>query len=658
MPSIIGALRISLGLETAAFERGSKRAGAEVDALGSRMEKAGFAVGRLGKAIIAGGAAIAGSAIIGQLKDMATRGLELAGSLGEQAQKLGVSVSALQRYRFVADQVGIEQETMDKGLAKITLTLGDLANGAKAPEAALKRLGFGAAEIARISKMSAEEAIPLLSEKFVQLGSESEKLSVLGQFLGKKFGPELKNLFDQGRVGIDAMTASYKALGVEITPEQAKAADDALDAMSKQRAALAAEEAKFSAEHALEIQKMSQSWQEFKLEFFKVTVAVAGGIESFLAQTDARVRAFGIQMRANIRVAVGELLVLQANFKALPGQIVGYISSMVSAIKVQVVDRLGKIWADAKAKIEEVKQVFFDLWDKVTRRSYIPDMVSDIEASMKRLDAVMVAPAKNAAAKTKAEFEKLRADLKPLMDRLFPDIAANLAYLEDERTIMAGVKAGEITFDVGEELKRRRSVESFGLDATDVPGTIYDDIEPLEPQIEKIDAALGLLKRKSEIATVAIAKTFKDMADETLDALQSLTGAIKGGGFLDILSAVVGLGLQLGGIGAFGKTIATRINTPQPPPIAGARAKGGWVRERAAYVVGEQGPELFVPGMRGGIVANDDGHRGGSIAQIVPSPYFNVVVDGRIVGASPAIMSGGAQVAAQRGARAQSRRLA
>lgn len=55
------------------------------------------------------------------------------------------------------------------------------------------------------------------------------------------------------------------------------------------------------------------------------------------------------------------------------------------------------------------------------------------------------------------------------------------------------------------------------------------------------------------------------------------------------------------------------------PAIAGARAAGGPVMRGSAYLVGERGPELFVPGSNGTIVPNG---RGGGATQITNS--FNI----------------------------------
>lgn len=155
------------------------------------------------------------------------------------------------------------------------------------------------------------------------------------------------------------------------------------------------------------------------------------------------------------------------------------------------------------------------------------------------------------------------------------------------------------------------------------------------------------LADRAEIATVRIAKSFKDMADQTLSAFGNLSSAIKGGGFLSILESVIGLGLQLGSVGLFGSSIATRINAP-----AGSTGTGN----PAPPVLSGGGMTLASAGSRlsiGNASAQDTGR-----LQIVPSPYFDVVVDGRVARAAPGIAIAGAQGAVARMAYQQSRRVA
>jgi TP901 family phage tail tape measure protein len=64
--------------------------------------------------------------------------------------------------------------------------------------------------------------------------------------------------------------------------------------------------------------------------------------------------------------------------------------------------------------------------------------------------------------------------------------------------------------------------------------------------------------------------------------------------------------------------------------FGGGRATGGPVASSDWYVVGEQGPELFAPGVNGTVIPNG-GLRpaGGASVEVRPSPYFDAVVDGR-----------------------------
>ncbi len=72
--------------------------------------------------------------------------------------------------------------------------------------------------------------------------------------------------------------------------------------------------------------------------------------------------------------------------------------------------------------------------------------------------------------------------------------------------------------------------------------------------------------------------------------------------------------------------------------FGGGRATGGGINADEWYMVGERGPERFYPGISGTVVPNGGKGAGPSQTrvQVVPSPYFDTVVDGRVVrGALP-----------------------
>lgn len=86
-----------------------------------------------------------------------------------------------------------------------------------------------------------------------------------------------------------------------------------------------------------------------------------------------------------------------------------------------------------------------------------------------------------------------------------------------------------------------------------------------------------------------------------ISAIQSLIG---------FMGTAIGKAMQLGSAikGIFTGAPSTKsfLNSGNPSnPIEGARALGGPVSYGKPYLVGEQGPELFVPGMSGRIESND-----------------------------------------------------
>ena len=88
-------------------------------------------------------------------------------------------------------------------------------------------------------------------------------------------------------------------------------------------------------------------------------------------------------------------------------------------------------------------------------------------------------------------------------------------------------------------------------------------------------------------------------------------------------------------------------------PMARISLRGGLA------LVGERGPELVNLPRGSQVVPNHElrGMSGSARVEVVPSPYFDVRVDGRIAGAAPAIARAGGQAGMASMAFRQSRRL-
>jgi TP901 family phage tail tape measure protein len=142
----------------------------------------------------------------------------------------------------------------------------------------------------------------------------------------------------------------------------------------------------------------------------------------------------------------------------------------------------------------------------------------------------------------------------------------------------------------------------------------------------------------SMTAKEALASFFTSVADMFLDmAAQIIAKMIQ----MAILNTIVGLLPGAGGAGGFtagplaavGDVVQDLISTLARFELRRFKANGGPVSSGQTYMVGERGPELFVPGRSGTIVANDK-MGGGSTNVIVNVDAKGSSVEGNEQGAN------------------------
>ena len=167
---------------------------------------------------------------------------------------------------------------------------------------------------------------------------------------------------------------------------------------------------------------------------------------------------------------------------------------------------------------------------------------------------------------------------------------------------------------------------------------LKEDLDPIKLQVDAIvngataigtafSTAFGEVITGAKSTQQALADAFKSIGDAfismavdiiakqmTLIILQTIFNALSGGG-----NALSTANKNLTGTGALKTTI--------PGLAVGGRAQGGPVANNTPYMVGERGPELFVPNSGGSIVNNKDlrsamGNGGGSAGGTVLNMSF------------------------------------
>jgi hypothetical protein len=230
----VGSLVIDLQAQVATFESNMQRAAQTLNSQALKMQRSLAGIERQAATVGNGLRTLAGAAAVTALAAAGKRALDYASSLGETAQQLGVTTRDLQVYRYAASQVGIEQETMDKGLAKLTLSLGQASVGAAKPSKAFDALGISVRDSSGHVK-TAGEVIPELADKLAKVQDPAQRAAVEVALFGKA-GQQLDTLLSGGRKAVLEYAAAAERLGLVLSNSQLNRADelsDKLAAMNK-----------------------------------------------------------------------------------------------------------------------------------------------------------------------------------------------------------------------------------------------------------------------------------------------------------------------------------------------------------------------------------------------------------------------------------------
>lgn len=232
--ALIGSLRVSLSAETSAFEAGMKRSQRTAKKTASSIESSFRGVGGSLKSGVAG---FVSALSVGLLATAAKNALDLVGSLGEVSQQLGVTTKDLQVLRYAAGQSGVTQEELDTALGKLTVTLGKVAAGAKAPIEALNAIGISADQL---KGKDTGEAFRIIADGLEKVTDRSQRALIETQLFGRA-GAKLDTLLAGGSKAINELALAAEKLGIVLSEEEIKKADETADKLDALQTVLRAQ---------------------------------------------------------------------------------------------------------------------------------------------------------------------------------------------------------------------------------------------------------------------------------------------------------------------------------------------------------------------------------------------------------------------------------
>jgi len=190
----------------------------------ARLRAFGAGVTQWGTRIFAVGSALAAPAVVAA-KAFASMGDQVA----KMAKRTGLSVETLSELRFVASQTGTEFESLEMAFRKMQRSIYDAGRGLSTAVDALADLGL---EFKDLDGLSPEQQFKLLAEAISRIDDPTKKAAIAMSLFGRT-GTNLLPMFAQGAKGIEAMQAEARRLGLTMSGQDAKAAEDLTDAFDK-----------------------------------------------------------------------------------------------------------------------------------------------------------------------------------------------------------------------------------------------------------------------------------------------------------------------------------------------------------------------------------------------------------------------------------------
>lgn len=638
-----GSIVIDLLMKTGSFETDTKRAEKSLNNLRKEATEMGKAVG-----IAFSVAAVAATALVKQSID----GMD---KMSELAQTTGVSVENLSSLAYAAKMGSVDLDTLSSSLVKLSKGMSDAAQGTGDAEKAFNALGINIKNSDGSLKGS-DETLKEIAGRFSTFKDGAEKTALAVALFGKS-GAQLIPFLNQGKKGIAELEAEAKKLGITLSSDNAAAANEFNDNIDKLKSAAGG----FGNQLAIQLLPALVNLSQKLFDGVKGAEALT---------TAARIAATGVKLLASVGIIVVGV------FKAL-GEALGGIAATVveffsgnfknafNTAKLVTKDFVGNIkgtqeslsalWDDSAAKIAANS-------DNTSSQIAAPIMKAEAKAkkskdeilnSAKEIAEINKAILEEGAALTtsllspedayKAEVDRLNKLRNAFGVGVITVETYNKAIAEAQKTYNAASESVK-EFSKNQEylnsilqatptakLEKTRNDIALLYEALDKGDIVYQQFA------EGVDVALGRSADSGEKTFTFLESVAKKAAENMQTAFADfLFDPFKSGvdgmlyDFVNVIKRMAAEALasqifksiatNFGGDTGFGAVVSA--------VFGGAKAGGGDVISGRSYLVGEQGPEMFVPRTTGTIMPSS------SVTQA--APQVNVrninVLDPSLVG--------------------------
>ena len=210
--SVVGALRANLGLDSAQFERGAKRAQSRTDRMRQQFAK-------LAKVGAAAFAAVGAAAFAGARDIDAT---------AKAARRLDSSIGGFEALKLAAEEAGVPLTRLPDELQNVNREIANIGTSGNA-DRALERLGI---QVSELTGLDADEKIARIADRVSDLGLSSGEATAVLRDLGVR-SREFTLLLQQGGDAIREARSDVEEYGLALSGPVASAIERGNDQIGR-----------------------------------------------------------------------------------------------------------------------------------------------------------------------------------------------------------------------------------------------------------------------------------------------------------------------------------------------------------------------------------------------------------------------------------------
>ena len=153
--------------------------------------------------------------------------------LAKFSRQVGISVETLQGLAHAGSIAGVGVKEMQASLLRFSRSLRDAQEGSKKIEKAFRDVGISVRDLPLEDQ---EQTLMAIADRFAELPAGANKAALAQELFGRS-GAKLIPLLNEGSKGIQALMKEAKELGIVLSKEDAKAAEEFNDQMARVKAA-------------------------------------------------------------------------------------------------------------------------------------------------------------------------------------------------------------------------------------------------------------------------------------------------------------------------------------------------------------------------------------------------------------------------------------